>query len=56
MTTITPTTPYSEHKTYMESLVATLEDRVLELEKKLWETQMQLSLLEAKVMNLLHKG
>ena len=37
MTDINQTPPYSEHKTYIESLIATLEDRVLELEKKLLE-------------------
>lgn len=52
MTTITQTLPYSEHKTYMESLVATLEDRVLELEKKLWETQIKLSVLEDRVNSI----
>lgn len=52
MTTIDQTPPYSEHKTYMESLVATLEDRVLELEKKLWETQMKLSVLEDRVNSI----
>lgn len=52
MTTITPTPPYSERKTYMESLVATLEDRVLELEKKLWDTQMKLSVLEDRVNSI----
>lgn len=49
MTTNNQIPPYSEHKTYMESLVATLEDRVLELEKKLWDTQMKLSVLEDRV-------
>lgn len=52
MTTITQTPPYSEHKTYMESLVTTLEDRVLELEKKLWETKMKLSVLEDRVNSI----
>lgn len=52
MTDINQTPPYSEHKTYIESLIATLEDRVLELEKKLWDTQMKLSVLEDRVNSI----
>lgn len=40
----------------IEEIINALKQRISYLEEKLSDTQMQLSLLEAKVMNLPHKG
>ena len=40
----------------IEEIINALKQRISYLEEKLSETQIQLSLLESKVINLSHKG